>query len=312
MLLVTGASGLLGASVLQSAVDLGWQAVGLCHRHVLRNPKMQVAQVDLTDSSATRKLLHDLRPTAIIHCAAATNVDWCEDNPTQAQAINVQASALLAQSATELNSAFIYISTDAIFDGASGRYVETDQPTPLNIYAKSKLAGEQESMRLHPAALVVRVNIYGWNAQEKQSLAEWVLVRLQAGNDVPGFADVFFTPILVNHLVPILFAMLQHKLTGIYHVAGSERVSKFEFAQRVATTFGFDPAQITPCHVKDMKLIAPRPLDISLNTAKVTRALGLSLPGIDSGLRKFRELRDQQYPQQLKNYLLNNNDHSND
>ena len=104
MLIVTGASGLLGACVLRSAVELGWETVGLCHRFVIRDTEAKIATVDLTDASATRKLLFDLRPSVIVHCAAATNVDWCEDHPEQAKAINVDASALLAEIAQELNA----------------------------------------------------------------------------------------------------------------------------------------------------------------------------------------------------------------
>src|SRR5271169_3276199 len=288
MLVVTGASGLLGASVLRSAVELGWETVGLCHQHVIRDPAMRVARVDLTDDAATRKLLFELRPDAIVHCAAATNVDWCEDNPKQAEAINVQASAVLAEAAATLNARLVYVSTDSVFDGNEGHYAETDEAVPLNVYARSKLAGEQETLRRNPSAMLVRVNIYGWNAQNKDSLAEWVLRRLEEGRDVPGFTDVFFTPILVNDLVSVLFAMLKQELTGLYHVVGSERVSKFEFARRVASTFGFDPARVTPCQVKDMNLRAARPLDISLNTEKIRVALQRSMPDVDSGLNGFR------------------------
>jgi hypothetical protein len=81
------------------------------------------------------------------------------------------------------------------------------------------------------------VNIYGWNAQNKESLAEWVLRRLEEGRDVPGFTDVFFTPLLANDLAAILFAMLQRELTGLYHVVGSERISKFEFARASGCRF---------------------------------------------------------------------------
>jgi dTDP-4-dehydrorhamnose reductase len=303
MLVVTGASGLLGASVLQSAVDLGWETLGICHRHVIRDPALRIATLDLTDASATRKLLSELRPDAIVHCAAASNVDWCEDNPKQAEAINVRASAVLADTAAALNARFIYISTDAVFNGTKGMYAETDIPAPLNVYARTKLAGERETARHHPTATIVRVNIYGWNAQNKESLAEWILNRLESGQDVPGFTDVFFTPILVNDLVTVLFAMVQQELTGLYHVVGSERISKFEFARRVATTFGFDLARVTPCQVQDMNLKARRPFDISLNSEKIKIALGRPMPDVDAGLRAFRELRDRQYPQLLKSYL---------
>jgi dTDP-4-dehydrorhamnose reductase len=304
MLVVTGASGLLGASVQRSAVELGWETVGLCHCHAIQDPALRVATVDLTDGTATRELLFELRPEAIVHCAAAANVDWCEDHPEQAEAINVQASAAVASIAATLNARLIYVSTDSVFDGKKSHYAETDEPAPVNIYARTKLAGERETLRRSASATVVRVNIYGWNAQNKQSLAEWVLGLLDEGSDVPGFTDVFFTPILVNDLAPILLTMLQQKLSGLYHIAGSERISKFEFARRVAAAFGFDSARVKPCQVKDRSLRATRPLDVSLNTKKITAALGCSMPDVDSGLSKFRELRDRNYPQQLKNYLL--------
>jgi dTDP-4-dehydrorhamnose reductase len=313
MLVVSGASGLLGASVLRSAQDAGWDkdVVGLCHRHLIRDPALRIAKVDLTDSSATRGFFSDLfsdlrsdsRPHAIVHCAAAADVDWCEANPKEAEAINVGASALLAEIAASFNARFVYISTDSVFDGKRGGYVETDEPAPLNVYARSKLAAEREIQRRNPSSTIVRVNIYGWNAQDKESLAEWILRRLEGGKDVPGFTDVCFNPLLANDLAEILFAVLQRELTGLYHVVGSERITKLEFARRVAATFGFDPARITPCQVRDMNLKAERPLDVSLNTEKISRALGRPMPDVDSGLRAFRALRDRQYPQQLKNYL---------
>src|ERR1700691_2107333 len=304
MLVVTGASGMLGACLQRSAVELGWETVGLCHRHVIRDPGLRVEAVDLTDETATRELLSELRPEAIVHCAAAANVDWCEDNPEQAEAINVHASAALASIAAALNARLICLSTDSVFDGKKGNYAETDEPAPVNIYARTKLAGERETLGRSASATVVRVNIYGWNAQNKQSLAEWVFGLLDEGSDVPGFTDVFFTPILVNDLAPILLTMLQQKLSGLYHVAGSERISKFEFARRVAGAFGFDSARVKPCQVKDTRLRAARPLDVSLDTKKITAVLGCPMPDVDSGLSKFRELRDRKYPQQLKKYLL--------
>ena len=209
----------------------------------------------------------------------------------------------MAEIAHKLNARFIYVSTDSVFDGKKGNYVETDLPAPLNVYAHSKLAGERETLERNPSTVVVRVNIYGWNAQNKESLAEWILGRLEKGEEVLGFTDVFFTPILVNHLVPILFQALQHELAGLYHVSGSERISKFEFARRLATAFGFDPGQVMPCQVKDMKLRAPRPLDISMDTDKIRTALGCSLPDVDAGLSEFRHLRDSEYPQALKRGL---------
>jgi dTDP-4-dehydrorhamnose reductase len=303
MLVVTGASGLLGPSVLLGARDQGRSAVGLCHRHLLALSDIPTFSVDLTDAKAAQKVLTSLRPTQIIHCAAAANVDWCEDHAQDAMQINSVSPAWLVHLAMELGARFLYVSTDAVFDGKQGNYTETDTPAPLNVYAESKLRGEQEVLRQDPSALVVRVNIYGWNAQSKLSLAEWVLEQLASGKPVPGFTDVHFTPILVNDLSEVLLTMLDRELKGLYHVAGSERISKFEFAQWVAVTFGFDPGQIVPARMAEAHLRARRPPDMSLNTSKISSALGRSMPDVQSGLSRFRTLRDAGYPQQLKSYL---------
>jgi dTDP-4-dehydrorhamnose reductase len=303
MLLVTGASGLLGASLVSFARDLGLNVIALCHRHKITITNVPVYSVDLTDRTATRDVIANLRPASIVHCAAATNVDWCEGHPKETQAVNVQATSFVAEIASELRSRVLYISTDSVFDGKRGNYSEAARPAPLNVYARSKLCGELEVLRRHPAALVARVSIYGWNVQNKQSLAEWVLRQLAAGKEIGGFTDVHFSPMLVNDLAEVLLSMLDRRLSGLYHVVGSERISKYEFARRVAMASGFEPERVLPARVVDASLRAARPLDVSLNTGKVSVALGRAMPDVDSGLRRFRALHQSGYPQQLRSYL---------
>jgi dTDP-4-dehydrorhamnose reductase len=303
MLLVTGASGLLGASTVLQAKASGQPVAGLCHRHLLHVPDLPTYAVDLTDRRRTRDLIASLHPTQIIHSAAATNVDWCEEHPEEAEKINCDASSFLAELAEELHARMVYISTDSVFDGARGLYLETEPPAPLNAYARSKMQGEQAVLQKNPSALLVRVNLYGWNVQDKLSLAEWILEQLIAGKQVQGFTDIYFTPLLANDLADILLCMLEHGLSGLYHVVGSERVSKFEFAQRLAAVFGFEQKLVAPVRVVESGLRAARPPDISLRTDKICRALGRAMPDVEAGLRRFRSLRDAGYPKQLKSLL---------
>src|SRR5262245_60527887 len=113
MIVVTGASGLLGANILLYLHDLGREAVGICRLHPFRVPDVPVHLIDLTHRATTLDLVQRLRPKSIIHCAATTNVDWCESHPQETEQVNVYASSNLAQVAQELNSSFIYVSTDA-------------------------------------------------------------------------------------------------------------------------------------------------------------------------------------------------------
>lgn len=303
MILVTGASGLLGASILLEAAAQGRRVAGISQRHIFHPSGVDAFRVDLEDFDATRKTVASLRPASIIHTAAATNVDWCEDHEEQVHRLNVGATAFLAGLAAELGVPFLLVSTDSVFDGHKGNYSEEDLPAPLNVYARSKLAAETEVGRAHPSALIVRVNMYGWNAQKKKSLAEWVLSELSAGNQVPGFTDICFSPMLVNHLAEILLGMLDCGLSGVYHVAGAESMSKYEFARRVAITFGLDGGRVVAAQASEAGLRAVRPRNTSLCTKKICKDLGRAMPSVDCGLRKFRALRAEGHIEQLKSYL---------
>jgi dTDP-4-dehydrorhamnose reductase len=303
MILVTGATGLLGAAILLRAHELGKPVVALSNRHLLHLPGVDAYRLDLTDFSATRKIITTLRPAVVIHCAAATNVDWCEDHAEQAHQLNVRVSSFLAELAREINAGFVYVSTDSVFDGEKGNYSEVDRPGPLNVYARTKFAAEQDVVRIHQNSLVVRVNIYGWNAQDKRSLAEWIVTQLSAGKELPGFTDIYFAPILVNHLAEILLTMLDRRMSGLYHVTGSEAISKYEFARRVAVAFGFKPERVVAVRAQEAKLRAPRPRNTSLNTEKVCNELGSAMPDIESGLRLFKALSEEKYVEQLKGYV---------
>jgi dTDP-4-dehydrorhamnose reductase len=143
--------------------------------------------------------------------------------------------------------------------------------------------------------LVLRVNFYGWNIQNKQSLAEWILNQLSDGRTVPGFSDVHFCPMFVNDVAEMVLRMLDRCMTGIYHLVGSEKISKFEFARRLATVFGFSPDKVLPISMEQAKLRALRPRDTSLNTQKLANNLSCVLPDVNSGLTRFRVLSQQKY-----------------
>jgi len=303
MILVTGASGLLGASVVSLAQEQGREVVGLYHRHPLHIDGVKLLAADLSDHDETRRIFQELAPSSVVHCAAATDVDWCEEHPDEAHRVNVMVSATIAGICSRSGARLLYISTDSVFDGERGNYSETDTPRPVNVYAKTKLQGESELLRRNPTAVIARVNLYGWNAQNKQSLAEWVLKQLTLGSPVPGFSDVFFCPVLANDLAEVLLMLLDQNLTGLYHVVGSEPVSKYEFARRIASTFGFDPAQVVPTRMADARLKAQRPRNTTLNTGEICSALRRPMPDVDAGLRRFAQLRASGYADRIKSHL---------
>ena len=300
MILVTGASGLLGANFVIMAHGRGDEVVAACNQHAISLPGAQTVQADLSDESTAREIVRSFKPRWIVHCAALTDVDRCEEFPQEAMRINANMPRILAREARHVGASMVYIGTDAIFDGQRGNYSEEDPPSPINAYAESKLAGEnavQEELR---DALIVRTNIYGWNAQNKLSLAEWVLSRLDAGVPVPGFRDVMFTPVLVNDFIKIILEMMKHSLKGVYHVAGAESCSKYVFATEVARIFGYSQDLVRSVSVKEVGLRAPRPENMTLKTDKIRRALPVVLPDVAAGIQHFKSLRDSSFVAGLK------------
>jgi dTDP-4-dehydrorhamnose reductase len=299
MILITGASGLLGVSLIAQAQKQGREVVGLYHQHPVSLAGARVLSVDLTQESQIKRIFEEFKPDTVIHCAAATNVDWCQEHREAAYRLNVVASARIA----EFGVRMLHISTDSVFDGTRGDYTEIDQPAPVNAYAQTKLQSEHAVLGSNSLAAIARINLYGWNAQPKLSLAEWILGQLAKGKDVTGFTDAIFCPILANDLAEILLAMVDCELTGLFHVVGSEAVSKYEFARRVALKFGFDPGRIVPTSVAESSLRAPRPRNTSLNIGKVCASLKRAMPDVDSGLCRFAELRADGYVEKIRGEL---------
>jgi dTDP-4-dehydrorhamnose reductase len=302
MILVTGASGLLGANLVMAARKRGEKVAVAYHRHPVRFPGTEGMALDLNQPSRIEAVLDAVRPDWIVHCAAATDVDWCQDNPEEARRINTEASRRLAESARARGTRFLFVSTDAVFDGRKGGYGEGDSAAPVNVYGSTKWAAEQAIQELIPKSLVVRTNLYGWNLQPKQNLAEWILNRLEASERVPGFEDVIFTPILADDLSELLLDMIERSLEGLYHVTGSEALSKYEFARRLAKVFGHDPGAVQPIRQLASELRAPRPRNTALRTTKAARALGRDLPTVSAGLQRFKADRESGYVKELQSY----------
>jgi dTDP-4-dehydrorhamnose reductase len=284
-ILITGAGGLLGANLMADYAGLGVPVSGVDR-----------SACDLTDAAGTTRVVREIEPSCIIHTAALTDVDWCESHPEETWRCNVDASRTLAQIARRIGAGMVYISTDSVFDGARGYYGEADEPRPLSVYARSKLAGERAVLAEAPDAAIVRTVIYGWNLlRPKRSLAEWILSRLTAGSEVVGFDDAVFSPILVNDLGCLLLTLLERRVSGVCHVAAGEACTKFEFARAVAKTFGFDPAQVQRASLRSAAMVAPRPLNTSLDTSYASRLLGTALPGVWAGLARFRSAAKEEY-----------------
>ena len=298
-LIVSGASGLLGSNLVETLKGR-FAVLGSYGNNPVRFDGAETVRLDILSATDVERVIRDFSPKAVIHCAAETRVDFCEDHPEEAFRINEEGARVVASAAARCGTKIVYISTDSVFDGARGGYREQDQPHPLNIYAKSKLAGEKAVAALCDNSLIVRTNIFGWNVQPRLTLAEWVIQSLSEGGRIPGFTDIIFSPLLVNDLARLVGDMLNGELKGIYHVGARDRCSKFDFARSLARIFGMSEEAVFPSRSDEISFKAKRPRDTSLDVTRVTEALGAPMPAIAEGLERFKKLRDEGFVERLR------------
>ncbi len=297
-ILITGASGLLGLNLALEAARRH-TVFGAVNHNSLNTSAFTVIQTDLLAPGAVETLLEHTQPDGVIHCAALANLDACEADPLLAQQLNTTLPRILASHVARGGARLLHVSTDSVFDGLRGDYSEEDAPSPVGVYSRTKLMGELAVAEADPAAIIARVNLYGWSLPGNRSLAEFFYHNLNQGKPVMGFTDVIFCPALANHFADLFIKMLEQKLSGLYHVVGPDCLSKYDFGLRIARRFGLDPTLIRPTRVAEANLKAYRSPNLSLRSDKLMHALGESLPGMAAGVYRLFELHQQGYPQYL-------------
>ncbi|MDO8754585.1 MAG: SDR family oxidoreductase, partial [Anaerolineales bacterium] len=207
-ILITGVSGLLGVNLAQETMT-DHEIVGVDRGHLLHAP-FKVLKVDLLNSGVVDSILDFVRPDWMINCAGLADLDACEEDPELARRLNSDLPEQMAKSCKARRIPFVHISTDAVFDGKSNSfYEEKDAPNPLGVYARTKLESERAVLAENPNAIVARVNFYGWSLTGKRSLAEFFLRNLTSKNNMTGFTDVKFCPMLANDTARTLVKMLK-------------------------------------------------------------------------------------------------------
>lgn len=300
-ILVTGASGLLGLNL--SLRMIGTHTIVGIDRDKLSGTPFEIVKADLLEPGICSRLIDEVHPDAVLHTAANANVDACESDPGGARLLNAEFPGQLAELCAKRDIRLIHISTDAVFDGMKdGIYTEDDAPNPLGVYAQTKLDGERNVLSASTDAAVARVNFFGWSLSGTRSLSEFFYNNLSAGKQANGFTDVWFCTMFVGDLAETLVRMLEKGLSGLYHTVGSEALTKYDFGVKIARQFGFDEGLIRPISVEKSGLKARRSRNLRLSVHKLSTDLGLEIPGVSTGIRKFYTQYAQGYPQKMRSY----------
>lgn len=284
--IVTGASGMLGGAIyrrlLEDDVDVhGWS-----------NWRTQAPDDHFFSPRGTSHSIGDA--DLVIHCAAMTDADAAESFAEKAFMINTVWAGRLAASARERGARFIYVSTDAVYDGERpGLRSEDEAPNPLSVYAKTKLMGEQAVLLMNPEATIVRTTMVGWVLPTKrEKFAEQIIRELINGSRLTLFRDAIFSPLHVGDLADYLISLAEIEHSGVLNVGSQAPISKFAFGLMVAQRFGLDSSPIYPTSVDDVPLAAKRTKNTGLDVRQAKDLLG-DLPTVSQAIeRLYREHND--------------------
>ena len=269
---ITGANGLIGNYLVQTALRFAphWRLRALTHD-----------QLDLLDFDAVRREFQKDRPQLVIHCAAVSTVAAAQSNPDLARRVNVDATALLAGLAADIP--FVFFSSDLVFDGRKGNYTETDAVNPLHIYGETKAAAEQIVFK-NSRHTVVRTSLNGGTSRTgNRGFNEDLRLAWQADRGVNLFTDEFRCPIFAGETARAVWELVNQRRTGLFHVAGAEKLSRWQIGQLIAARWLRLNPKITPGLAKNFPG-PPRALDTSLNITKVQNVLSAPLPGLGEWL----------------------------
>jgi len=282
--LVIGASGLTGSALMRTLEAEGWSVTGTA----MSRPREGLRPLDLGDGAAVSALIHELAPNVVFLAAAFTHVDGCEEDPARARRVNVDGPRACATACKAIGALLVFYSSEYVFDGAHGPYGEVDAPRPISVYGQTKLEAERAIEDIGVDALVIRTTgVYGWDRTSK-NFAMQVWQRLSAGERMRAPSDQVSTPTLVDSLAEISVRLVELGLGGVVHVAGRERLSRVDFARRLASTFALEPSLVQGVPTAELSQRAPRPLAGGLKTDRLHGLLGTEAMPLDEALKRVR------------------------
>jgi dTDP-4-dehydrorhamnose reductase len=266
-LLITGVSGFLGWHLYRAARSRG-EAFGTYFSQKIAGKDSNLLKIDLTDALALSELFATLKPDAVIHAAALSKPDLCQEFPEVSRAINVTASRQIAELCSRYGIPCVFTSTDLVFDGKRPPYRETDPVSPVSVYGEDKVRAERAMLEIYPDTVICRLPLlFGPPSPGAGSFLQSWLETLRSGKELSLFTDEYRTPASSRALTRGLLLALEG-IGGILHLGGKERLSRYEFGVTMARVWNLTAGKLKPCLQSDVPTRAPRPKDVSLHSER--------------------------------------------
>lgn len=293
---ITGANGFLGQHLCLFLASNGHTVIasgrGACR--IPSREKFEYAELDITDKEAVQHCLQWHQPSVIIHTAALSKPDECNNNKESCLLNNVTATKYLIEAAQSIAPHFIYTSTDFIF-GENGPHGEEDTPAPLNFYGESKLMAEKIVKESDLLFSIIRpVFMYGavWEGM-RPSFLHWVKDNLEQKKSIKVVNDQLRTPTFVNDICKGIEAVIEHRANGDFHLAGKDIISPYQMAIKVADILQLDTSLIESVDSENFPESVQRAKRSGLKIDKAMKVLGYTPVSFEEGIKLTFSLQDK-------------------
>ncbi|MEM9265809.1 MAG: NAD(P)-dependent oxidoreductase [Cyanobacteria bacterium P01_F01_bin.13] len=286
-LLVTGASGFLGWNLCQLAATK-WDVYGVYHSRSLTIPNNTLLKTDLTNTRELQTLFQTVQPDAVIHLAAESSPNRCQEQPDLSHRINVTVSYDIATLCADADIPYVFASSDQVFNGLNPPYKEDDPVSPVNLYGEQKALAEVEILKCYSKTAVCRMPLmFGTVPPTASSFLQPFIQTLRDGRELKLFTDEIRTPVSGATAAKGLLLALQN-VQGRIHLGGKERISRYDFGRLMVEILDLPADGLKTCRQQDVKMSAPRPPDVSLDSAKAF-AMGYTPFSVREELEALRE-----------------------
>lgn len=288
-ILVTGGSGIIGSKFVKFFQDSGHTV-----HYTFLNNEHQIGsatahKLDISDRLLTMDLIKKISPDIVVHTSALTNVDLCETDHSIADKINIEGTRNVVDGCKEAGSKIVYISTSFVFDGTKEIFFEDDERNSVDYYGHTKLRGEEITESAGIPFLILRTdqpytNVEPW--QKKNSVIR-VLEKFEKGEIVRELIDWWNTPTYVENFMEVAGELIKRNKEGIYNIIGSDFLSRYQWAFKIAEIFGKDKNMIQEMSSSELNLPAKR-ANVHLDNTKAQKDTGIKLLGVEEGMKLMR------------------------
>jgi len=295
---ITGSNGLLGQKLVKlfrSKPGYEVHALSRGENRMLSDAGYTYYSIDLLDTARLRECILGIEPHVLIHTAAMTNVDACEQQQEECRRLNVDMVREIVALCRETEAHLVHLSTDFIFNGEKGGvYTEDDTPDPVNFYGQTKLQSEEIVRASGVRHTILRtILVYGSvDRKDRSNIVLWVKQSLEQGKDINVVTDQLRMPTFAEDLAEACWLAVSRPAYGVYNVSSAELMSIYEIALAVAEAYGLDTSLIHPVKTAELKLPADRPASTGFDLSRSIRDLGLPVHSFKERLQVYKDQYD--------------------